>query len=178
MDRPQTGLRRDRPAFRFHTKFPPTDTLAYAFLVRPRAKARPRALLSCPHSVSLRHILRQPDYGTLVANWKLVVHGLFRRRRVVRKEFLIGMIIVALAFMATACSSTPDANTNTNAAPNTNASPADLSVTTLAPDNSEITTTTNNGAKTETRTFKSNPRVSKVVVTTNNGNRTVKVYSA
>src|SRR5260221_5037145 len=113
MDRPQTGLRRNRPAFRFHTKFPPTDTLAYAFLVQPRAEARPRALLSCPHSVSLRHILRQPDYGTLVANWKLVVHGLFRRRRVVRKEFLIGMIVVALAFMATACSSTPDANTNT-----------------------------------------------------------------
>ena len=31
--------------------------------------------------------------------------------------------------------------------------------------------------RTETRTFRSNPRVSRVVVTTRDGNRTVKVYS-
>ena len=47
-----------------------------------------------------------------------------------------------------------------------------------APDNSEITTTTDaNGTKTETRTFKNNPHISKVVVTTRDGKRTVKVYS-
>jgi hypothetical protein len=40
------------------------------------------------------------------------------------------------------------------------------------------TTTDNSGVKTETRTFKNNPRVSKVVVTTRNGVRTTKVYSA
>ena len=47
-----------------------------------------------------------------------------------------------------------------------------------APDNSEITTTNENGVKTETRTFRGNSRVSKVVVTTRDGNRNVKVYSA
>jgi hypothetical protein len=49
----------------------------------------------------------------------------------------------------------------------------------VAPDNSEITTTTDaSGTKTETRTFKNNPNVSKVVVTTTrDGKRTVKVYS-
>jgi hypothetical protein len=39
------------------------------------------------------------------------------------------------------------------------------------------TTTDTNGVKTETRTFKNNPRVSKVVVTTRGGVRTAKVYS-
>lgn len=47
-----------------------------------------------------------------------------------------------------------------------------------APDNSEITTTVDaDGTKTETRTFKNNPQVSKVVVTTRDGKRTVRVYS-
>ena len=47
-----------------------------------------------------------------------------------------------------------------------------------APDNSEITTTTNaDGTKIETRTFKNNPHLSKVVVTTRDGKRTVKAYS-
>jgi len=46
------------------------------------------------------------------------------------------------------------------------------------PDNSEITTTVDaNGTRTETRTFKNNPRVSKVVVTTHDGKKTVKVTS-
>ena len=50
--------------------------------------------------------------------------------------------------------------------------------TKTAPDNSEITTSTDaNGTKTETRTFKNNPNVSKVVVTTRDGKKTVKVYS-
>jgi hypothetical protein len=46
------------------------------------------------------------------------------------------------------------------------------------PDNSEITTSVDaSGTKTETRTFKNNPHVSKVVVTTRDGKRTVKVYT-
>jgi len=50
--------------------------------------------------------------------------------------------------------------------------------TVQASDNSEITTTVDaNGTKTETRTFKNNPRISKVVVTTRDGKRTVKAYS-
>jgi hypothetical protein len=110
---------------------------------------------------------------------ELAVLGLFRRREVVRKELLIGTIIVALAIMATACSQSSESNVNTNAAANTNTGDtASTTITTTGPDNSEITTTTDsNGVKTETRTFKSSPRVSKVVVTTRSGNRTVKVYS-
>ena len=46
------------------------------------------------------------------------------------------------------------------------------------PDNSEVTTSVDaNGTRTETRTFKNNPRISKVVVTTRNGQRTVRAYS-
>jgi DNA-binding NarL/FixJ family response regulator len=89
-------------------------------------------------------------------------------------------MIAALAILATACSQANESNGNTNAAANTNNSDtASTSITTTGPDNSEITTTTDsNGVKTETRTFKDNPRVSRVVVTTHNGNRTVQVYSA
>ena len=50
--------------------------------------------------------------------------------------------------------------------------------TTQGPDNSEITTSVDaNGTKTETRTFKNNPHISKVVVTTRDGKKTVKAYS-
>src|SRR2546429_6588333 len=60
---------------------------------------------------------------------------------------------------------------------NTNANTSET--TTAGPDNSEITTTTDsNGTRTETRTFRDNPRVSKVVVTTSNGQRKTKVYSS
>jgi serine/threonine protein kinase len=45
-----------------------------------------------------------------------------------------------------------------------------------APDDSEIITMTDaNGLKTETRTFKSHPRISKVVVTTDNGKQTARI---
>lgn len=88
-----------------------------------------------------------------------------------KKQFLIGLIITALAVLGVACSESSESNTNANANTGDTAS-------TTAPDNSEVTTTTDsNGVKTETRTFKNNPRVSKVVVTTENGNRTVKAYS-
>jgi len=89
-----------------------------------------------------------------------------------KKQFLIGLMIAALAVVGVACSESTESNTNTNA--NT----SEIATTQPAPDNSEISTTTDsNGVKTETRTFKNNARVSKVVVITGNGNRTVKVYS-
>lgn len=91
------------------------------------------------------------------------------------RRILIGVSIISLASFAASCSSnTSNANTNANANANTSTETA----TTTAPDNSEITTTNENGVTTETRTFKNNSRVSKVVVTTRDGNRTVKVYSA
>jgi serine/threonine protein kinase len=47
-----------------------------------------------------------------------------------------------------------------------------------APDDSEILTTLDaSGAKTETRTFKSNSRVAKIVVTTRDGNQTAQAHS-
>ena len=82
------------------------------------------------------------------------------------KTFLIGILLVAV--FAVGCSHTDEyANANANPATRT------------GPDNSEITSSVDaSGTKTETRTFKNNPNVSKVVVrTTKEGKRTVKVYS-
>jgi serine/threonine protein kinase len=46
-----------------------------------------------------------------------------------------------------------------------------------APDDSEIATTTDaNGTKTETRTFKSHPRVAKLIITTGDGKQLARVY--
>ena len=88
------------------------------------------------------------------------------------KKFLIPLTIAAIALLGIACQQTSESNANANA--NT----AETATTTAGPDNSDITTTTDkNGVKTETRTFRNNPRVSRVVVTTSNGTRTVKVYS-
>src|SRR5881392_4358870 len=82
----------------------------------------------------------------------------------------ISVVLGSLALLSTSCTSNPTSNANSK----TNAGNV---ATTTAPDNSEITTTNENGVKTETRTFKGNPRVSRIVVTTRDGNRTVKVYS-
>jgi hypothetical protein len=82
------------------------------------------------------------------------------------KTFLIGILLVAV--FAVGCSHADEyANANANPATRT------------GPDNSEITSSVDaSGTKTETRTFKNNPNVSKVVVTTTKeGKRTVKVYS-
>jgi ElaB/YqjD/DUF883 family membrane-anchored ribosome-binding protein len=84
--------------------------------------------------------------------------------------------LASLLMFGAGCSSSNNANTTANTNANTdtaNTAPA----TAPGPDNSQITTTNENGVKTETRTFSNNPRVSKVVVTTRDGNRTVKVYS-
>jgi hypothetical protein len=65
-----------------------------------------------------------------------------------------------------------------NDAANSNATAANSPATAAGPDNSEITTSTDaNGVRTETRTFKNNPRISRVVVTTRDGRRTVRAYS-
>ena len=79
------------------------------------------------------------------------------------------LLLVALAAGCAAHNETAD-NTTATTAPTTKP----------GPDNSEITTSVDaNGTKTETRTFRNNPHVSKVVVTTTrDGKRTVKAYSA
>jgi len=79
------------------------------------------------------------------------------------------LMVVMLVALAAGC--------NRNEAANANATAANAT-TTAAPDNSEITTSVDaNGARTETRTFKNNPRISKVVVTTRDGRRTVRATS-
>ena len=90
----------------------------------------------------------------------------------------LGMIIVigTLAVLTSSCSRTEDATSNANS--NASVDNSSAMASTTGPDNSEITTTNQNGVRTETRMFRDNPRVSKVVVTTREGNRTVKVYSA
>src|ERR1044072_8345080 len=89
-------------------------------------------------------------------------------------------MIVMLAALTGACTRNEAANANDNA--NANATTAQNATaageTRTAPDNSEVTTSVDaNGTRTETRTFKNNPRISKVVVTTRNGQRTVRAYS-
>jgi hypothetical protein len=84
---------------------------------------------------------------------------------IVNRKLLIGAFVIALASFFVGCSSSDQANAN-------------QTTTTTGPDNSEIVTTTDStGTRTETRTFRDNPRVSRVVVTTRDGRRTVKVYS-
>lgn len=88
------------------------------------------------------------------------------------KRITTGLSIAVLAASALACSQgeATISNTNSNLATTTTTRPG--------PDNSEITTTIDaQGVKTETRTFRNNPRVSRVVVTTRNGQRTVRAYS-
>lgn len=81
------------------------------------------------------------------------------------RKLLIGAIVITLASFFVGCATSDQANAN-------------QTITTTGPDNSEIVTTTDStGTRTETRTFRDNPRVSRVVVTTRDGRRTVKVYS-
>lgn len=93
--------------------------------------------------------------------------------------------VLALAAVAAGCGGNAETtNTNANLAnsnaalANANAGTGDLAAgTRTAPDGSVITTGTENGVKTETRTF-SNPdsRIERVVVTTRDGQRTARVY--
>jgi len=91
----------------------------------------------------------------------------------VGKKIFIGLSILLIGTLGVGCNKSEGANANTNANANdVAASPRP------APDNSEVMTTVDaNGVKTETRTFRNNPRVAKVVVTTQNDQRTVRAYS-
>ena len=79
------------------------------------------------------------------------------------------LTLLLLVALAAGCNRTADQN----------AAIATPSPTTVeGPDNSEITTSVDaSGTRTETRTFRNNPRISKVVVTTRDGRRTVTATS-
>jgi hypothetical protein len=105
-----------------------------------------------------------------------------RRVEDVKKSLLIGSCALALAAL-NACGGGDNANsTNANANMNTantsgaNTTSSTTTTTTNTSDASEITRTEENGAVTQTRTFKSG-RVEKVVVTTREGKRTARVYA-
>jgi hypothetical protein len=90
----------------------------------------------------------------------------------VGKKILIGLSILLIGTLGVGCKKSEGANANTNANAN------DVATTRPAPDDSEVMTMVDaNGVKTETRTFRNNPRVAKVVVTTRDGQRTVRAYS-
>lgn len=90
----------------------------------------------------------------------------------IQKFSILAMIL--LLTVAVGCSSN-DATTNAN---NANTSNATEPTTRPAPDNSEVTTSVDaEGVRTETRTFRDNPRIAKVVVTTKNGVRTGKAVA-
>lgn len=92
-----------------------------------------------------------------------------------KKFYLVTLVL--LAAFAAGCSSSNEAVT-ANANANTAAATENAATTRPAPDNSEVMTTIDaNGVKTETRTFRNNPRVAKVVVTTRNGVKSGKVIS-
>ena len=80
------------------------------------------------------------------------------------------LTILVLAAFGVGCSTNTTGDSTQNPAQAT---------TSPGPDNSEISTTVDaDGTRTETRTFRNNPRVSKVVVTTRkDGTRTVKATS-
>lgn len=81
------------------------------------------------------------------------------------------LTILLLVALAAGCNQYEAADQNPAIA---SASPT----TVQGPDNSEITTSVDaSGTKTETRTFRNNPRISKVVVTTRDGRRTVTATS-
>lgn len=86
------------------------------------------------------------------------------------KKICLLTMMMLVAFAA-GCSANTAQSTDQNAA-TAAASPVP------APDNSEITTAVDaSGTRTETRTFRNNPNISKVVVTTRDGRRTVRAYS-
>jgi len=78
------------------------------------------------------------------------------------------MTILLLVALAAGCNQYKATDATATASP----------TTVEGPDNSEITTSVDaSGTKTETRTFRNNPRISRVVVTTRDGRRTVRVTS-
>lgn len=87
------------------------------------------------------------------------------------KKFCLVTLILFAAFAAGCSRNETTANSNANT--------AEAAATTRpAPDNSEVMTMVDaNGVKTETRTFRNNPRIAKVVVTTRNGVKSGKAVS-
>ena len=119
--------------------------------------------------------LREPSAtiaGTLVANFSLetLEIGLLKEGMIVRIKLFLVLSLVAVVLCIAGCAKN-DKLANANVAGTT--------TTRTAADGSEIMTMTNaDGTKIETRTFRNNPRVSRVVVTTTrDGRRTVRVYS-
>src|SRR6476659_9864284 len=103
-------------------------------------------------------------------NWRIALLNQ-EDRRVIKKTCLFTIPLIAA--LGIGCSTT---NETTNA--NANTATATQPTTAPGPDNSEISTSVDaSGTRTETRTFRDNPRVQKVTVTTRNGVRTVKVTS-
>ena len=99
----------------------------------------------------------------------------------VRKNFVLSLCVLALSIGAAGCASETSntANTNSNTTTTTSTTTATTTATAprTAPDNSEIVVTNDNGARTETRTFKRG-RVERVVVTTTpEGRHTARVYA-
>ncbi|HKS10111.1 MAG TPA: hypothetical protein VJS13_11225 [Pyrinomonadaceae bacterium] len=92
------------------------------------------------------------------------------------KRVLVLMLTMLVA-LAAGCTRNEAANAPDQANANANTTAAN-GTTTTGPDNSEITTSVDaNGVRTETRTFRNNPRISRVVVTTRDGRRTVRATS-
>ena len=90
------------------------------------------------------------------------------------KKFCLVTLVLLAAFAAGCSSRYEAANANSNA----NTATETATTTRPAPDNSEVMTMVDaNGVRTETRTFRNNPRISKVVVTTRNGVKTGKAVS-
>ena len=86
------------------------------------------------------------------------------------------VLTMCLAALLTGCAKTDETINANNANTATTAQAAPT--TRPAPDNSEVMTMIDaNGVKTETRTFRNNPRIAKVVVTTRNGVKTGKAVS-
>jgi hypothetical protein len=90
----------------------------------------------------------------------------------VRIKLMVGASTLALAVMAGCGSDASNSNTNTT----TTNSNVKAEVVTPATEY-ETTTATTNGVTTETRTYRNNPRLSKVVITTRDGKRTAVAVS-
>src|SRR5947207_724271 len=130
----------------------------------------PRTLVwnqnSCRIRLAYGHIgCRWPNTWNVTHDWNL------EGGKSLKKLLKIATASLACAFLLAGCSKSSETTNN-------NANSEAVATTRPGPDNSEISTTTDaNGVKTETRTFKNNPHISKIVVTTKNGVKTARVYS-
>jgi hypothetical protein len=100
----------------------------------------------------------------------------------VRIKLMVGASALALALTMMGCSSddTSNANTSTSVTTTTNSNTGTKASVETPATNTEydVVKTTENGVTTVTRTYKNNPRISKVVITERNGQRTATVYNA